>query len=656
LIAFPSHNLHLFTLHAKQPVNYASNRLESLTERDETPSSGIQSNLDAIISSPLAPRTPATAGRAKPPMEEMHPSKAHHSTAQKPDSGLPLSFVDIEATGSNQSSGVKQQTPSKISTPTFDFRFARPAPQLGPEAQRMMDELREEALRIKVKLAAEREEEKRNGGEESAAGIGGRKIAQPKGKVGRFSDVHMAEFKKMDSIAGHPSAFRAQPGRFTPATTSLKRSPSKAQLDDGEELHRMTRHASQETERLENTAPAKRARKRVADDTSSARPVSMDDDKVLPTTPTIPRSRSTFLTSITTPTQASLARSASVKKPATQIPTLSRSPSKPNLNATPKAFQKSATMNDLDNVPRSEPKSFLRSPGKFDRVKSILRYPSLSAKKPNAMQTSIPMLSRSPSKPNLDKALPSIPTTPVGIGSSKPAKHVNFTPDTVNKHAATVQHSPSPMKSGIPRSTSKTNLRAKYLGGAKIQTNVQYPSVVDHPGLEKDTAEVEYPSLAGVRPLPEAPGQSMSQPHLPPSVPGTFTFRSDHTISFGTSPKGFGSSPGQASVRQVRQSIFPNSMPGSFPGANKENTEPLPAVGMANKKRRRVDSDDEDEQEVDRSPKKHKAAAAEGPMLIGPNLQAAQMTPKAKIPSPAKKKGVLSLSRLNMLARPKMRK
>jgi len=265
-------------------------------------------------------------------------------------------------------------------------------------------------------------------------------------------------------------------------------------------------------------------------------------------------------------------------------------------------------------------------------------------------------LSRSPSKPNLAKALPSVPTTPVGNGTSKTAKHVNFTPDTLNKHATTVQNSPSPMKSGIPRSTSKTNLRVKYVGSAKAQANVQYPSIADHPSLEKDATKVEYPSLAGLRPLPEAPRQTMSV--LPPSVPGTFTFRSDHTISFGASPKGFGSSLGQASLRQVRQSILPNSMPGAFPGNNKENTEPLPAVphGMANKKRRRVDSDDETEEEIERSPKKHKSTVAEGSMLMAPDLQAEKMTPKSKLPSSAKKKGVLSLSRLNMLARPKMRK
>lgn len=585
-------------------------------------------------------------------MEEMHPSKAHHSTTQQPDAGLVLGFSDIQAAGPNQPSGVKQQTPSKISAPTFDFRFAHPGPQLGPEAQRMMDELREEALRIKVKLAAEREEEKRNAGGGFTAHIGSRKIAQPKGKVGRFSDVHMAEFKKMDSIAGHPSAFRAQPGRFTPTSAGLKRSPSKAQLDDKEATHRKTGQASEENERLENTAPAKRARKHVDDDTSSsARPVAADDKKVMPTTPTIPRSQSKFLSAIRTPTQASLARTASVKKP-TQIPTLSRSPSKPNSNATPKTLTKSATMNTLNGAQTTEPRSFFHSPIKFDRVKSILRYPSSSTKKPYAGPASIATLSRSASKPNLDKALPSAPATPNRDGISKTAKHVNFTPDTVNKHSVTVHNSPSAIKSGISRSTSKTSLRTKLMSMAKVE----YPSIADHPGLEEDSAKVEYPSLASVRPLPDNSHQAIS--HLPPSVPGTFTFRSDHTISFGASPKGFGSSPGQASVRQVRQSLFPSTVPGSFPGADKENIEHLPAVphSIANKKRRRVDSDDEAEEESERSPKKHKTAFAGSSMSTAPNLQAEKMTPKSKLLSPAKKKGVLSLSRLNMLARPKMRK
>lgn len=177
-----------------------------------------------------------------------------------------------------------------------------------------------------------------------------------------------------------------------------------------------------------------------------------------------------------------------------------------------------------------------------------------------------------------------------------------------------------------------------------------YPSIANLPNIGVSSKVVDYPSLAGVRPLPEPPRQVP-----PPSVPGTFTFRSDHTISFGSSPKGFGSSPGQASVRQVRPSVLPSAMPGSFPSGNKENSAPLPSVphGMANKKRRRVESDDEEaEEEIERSPKKTKTVP-EGHMLFAPKLQT---TPRAKTPSPVKKKGVLSLSRLNMLARPKMRK
>lgn len=628
-----------------QLLNHAANRLGSLAEGDETPSAYAPSNFDTT---PHTPRTPATAGRVKPSLEEMHPSKVQHSTTHKPDSGLRLGFTDVNATGNNQPSGITQQTPTKlgISDSSFEFTFARPGPQLGPDAQRMMDELRGEALRIKARLAAEREEEKRR--QDESAVVEGRKIAQPKGKAGRFSDVHMAEFKKMDSIAGHPSAFRAQPGRFTPATNNLKRTQSKAQLDDRDEAQKrgeLSTGRPEDSDRLENTAPAKRARKHIADDASSARPVSRDVNKSLPATPTRPQPSS--LAALTTPTQASLSRAASAKKPASQIPMLAKSPSKPNLNETPKRLTKSATDNNVSSIPRTQTKSFIHSPNKLDRVKSILRYPS-SAKKP----TSIPSLSRSPSKPNLEKSLPALPVTP---GGNHNAKHVNFTPKTVNENNSLVQNSPSPMKSGIPRSTSKINFGIRAVGPSMSPAKkLQYPATREDKGKGKASGDVEYPSLASVRPLPEPPRQFGMQQHPHPSAPSNFTFRHDHTINFGKSPAGFGSSPGQSSIRQVRPSIAPNRIPGSFPG-NKENTPPIPSVphGMPNKKRRRVESDDEEDEEVQRSPKKQKAA--EGSMLMAPKLQGPK-TPASKNSGPAKKKGVLSLSRLNMLARPKSRR
>lgn len=309
-------------------------------------------------------------------------------------------------------------------------------------------------------------------------------------------------------------------------------------------------------------------------------------------------------------------------------------------------------MNNFSSFPRSDSKKILHSPGKLDRMKSILRHPSFSSKKPST----IPSLTRSPSKLNLEKVLPTIPKTPSGLENSKSVKHVNWTPDTVNKHSATAENSPSPIKSGIPRSISKIAMKARSLDQPESM-DVEYSTIINHlgPGVQKD--KVEYPSLPSPRPLPQPPRQLASEQRPPPSIPGTFTFRSDHTINFGASPKGFGSSPGQASVRQVRPSIAPRSVPGSFPDANKENVENLPSIphGMANKKRRRVESNGEEEPVSERSPKKHKSTAAEGPMLMAPRIMAEKMASKSSIPSPAKKKG-LSLSRLNLLARPKMRK
>lgn len=477
----------------------------------------------------------------------------------------------------------------------------------------------------------------------------------------------------MDSIANHPSSFRAQPGRATTATTALKRTQSKAKLGgrgatQGSNSSEDTVDA--ESDRLENTAPAKRARTRMTDDTSSLRPVSRGktEDAPLPSTPR--HQTSGLPASLATPTQASLARAQSIKKPKTQIPSLSKSPSKPNLQSTPRGWTKSSTMNSIAGSMTAPSKSMLRTPSRLDRVKSILKHTgsSFTTKKPEK-PSAIPSIARSASKPNL-KDFPSVPTTPVGINHSQSMKHVGLTPETKRHNEAkyieaTVAQSPSPVKSGIPRSTSKPNLRA----ASSVASRRSAPQQEASKGQKKDgemsrtdAVGVEYPSLTGVRPLPEPPRQA-PPPHLPPSIPGTFTFRSDHTISFGASPKGFGPSPHQATVRQVRRSIFPNIMPGSYPDGNKENTDTpvresskkptslstIPTVphGMSNKKRRRVESDGEEEA---RSTKKHKVP--DGAMLMAPRLQAENTTITSSL---GKKKG-LTLSRLNMLARPKSRR
>jgi hypothetical protein len=530
----------------------------------------------------------------------------------------------------------------------------------------MMDELREEALRIKAKLAEEREEYKRHDSGNNLTPIGGRKIAQPKGKASRFSDIHMAEFKKMDSIAGHPSSFRAQTGRPNPVpvTKSLKRTQSKANLAETEEFKQTPKSLKRSQSKADlggseqgsaipqplkrsqskaslgdrgekikparstpglqqidsqNGTPAKRVRREETNEkVTSTKPKDKEQVANPPATPQSHRVQSDFLNHLTTPTQASLARAATVNQSLSKIPSISHSPSKSDL-ATPGRLTKSVTTSHFSSITRS-----------------IFRRNDKSA---------IPALVKSPSKVNLNKDLPSVPSTPNGTDRAKSIKRVNFTPTTAPKNLPAVQASPSPVKSGIPRSKSNINLKG-----------VSYPSL---PAVNRDEpGRVEYPSLSPIRPLPLPPRKD----DPPQSVPGNFTFRSDHTISFGQSPRGFGSSPGQASLRQVRPSVLSSEMPGTFPASDKENIEKLPVIahGMPNKKRSREESDEEGEEEIERSPKKQKAQhITEGDTLMVPRVQAKIMSekaaPKSKIPSPAKR-SILSLSRLNMLARPKNRR
>ncbi|OIW33002.1 hypothetical protein CONLIGDRAFT_651789 [Coniochaeta ligniaria NRRL 30616] len=666
---------------AKSPTPKPAPALSSLTEGDESVYEDAVPSIDAIVSSP-APKTPGQSSPIRPPMSEMHPSRAHHSMAP-PSSGLRLGFSDINpATGSSNLPAVAQSTPTKIGTglpsSDFTFRFTREAAsdlKLGPEAQRIMADIREEAARIKADLKAKAEAEKQAEDETN-----GRKIAKPKGKAGRFSAAHMAEFKKMDSIENHPSAFRAQPGRFTPST-GLKRTQSKANLNDSETPRskgkmfppKPVAKANDEPE-----SPVKRARQRIEDDTSSSRPISRDGSF-------IPRpkssgndissiNRSKSVASLMTPTKSSLARAAAAKTP---MGSKIKSPSL--LSGLKRSATTKTPGTGISRI--VSPNITIRSPSgsrTFAKVRSMFRSDKTVVEK---TKSSIPVMPGSTTSLALDKPLPSLPTaTP-----AKATKHVVFTPQT-KRVLETTQASPSPLKSGIPKSKIRQPLG-----------EVRYPTLDTIMTGDDTTDDVSYPDLSSHKALPEPPVSAAKTT----AAPGTFTFRSDKTISFGpTSPKGFGPSPGQSSVRQVRPSIAPTfSMPGSFPGPapvcstspNKENEAPampsnIPTPtttvfralphGMINKKRHRVSSDEEEAEQAaaERAAKKRRAESVpEGDALLAPRLMAsgrkaaptfspakrfgAPGTPSGVVASPSpRKKAGMSLSRLNMLARPKNRR
>lgn len=773
-------HLLIWLLQATKKVEAAA--LEAVTEHNEateSQSSPQKAADTATMASPnkssaTVPETPKDSSPVKPNWSEMHPSKAHHTTgAVSP--GFILGFTDIKANdktrGHAPTCATPTPTPAKPDQRGPEFTFRAPLPkadldlELSSDARRIMDELRDKAQKIKADLVAKQQEEQTRRAQDP---ITGRKIAMPKGKAGRFSAAHMAEFKKMDSIENHPSAFRAQNNRLaTPLSKGgLKRSPSKANLDDNDPavLSKTTpaiaaARAAHATEG--RSTGSKRVRQLLEDDVSTSRPNSRDGSSIPrpksrgKDAAAMPRSQSS-LASLMSPTKSSLARTVA-SKPGSQESLLSSSTG--SLGVLPK----SRTTGNLTSVPKKEEtKPEVVSSGRFERVKSMFRSaPKASAKPPVKAPSGIPLPSGASKTPGLQRSVKA-PQMPLTTPGRKLQKRIAITPQT--NLATLAQNSPLVFKSGVPRSPTRAALG-----------DITYPSlsaVMELQGAGKET--VSYPDLS--RHLNEssesvelaaADGESEVTERLPPTVPGTFTFRSDHTIKFGNAPpSGFGSSPGQASVRHVRPSILPSEgMPGSFPSrlsslnifgkrqstsSNKENVEPsveatkppvssskkklaIPVSRMAvkgaskvahrdrvflydpiphgipNKKRHRDVAWDEDEKALEeeqehRAAKKrrdnselpdaaallapHKLAAEKSSAVTGlettspakmstsgvaarsavgtgagGSLALALKSPSpvktmSSVPgsrSPTKKKAVLSISRLNMLARPKYR-
>ena len=565
----------------------------------------------------------------------MHPSKVQQSTAKQPDSGLRFGFVDISSRTTSPSKAtvkaVQSGTPTKsngtqlnqFSSPTFEFKWNRPDSELSVEGRKIMESVRDDAAKIKLKMQQERDEQARKDVEtDQLYGVEGRKIAKMKGKAGRYSDVHMQEFKKMDSIAGHVSAWKNK--IQANSSISLKRSKSKAGLDKTEQSATQQRPIKslmrdQTYDRLENTAPGKRTKQNHHNDTSAARPSSRDSGPDNRNnafmSANLPQSRFGMPSVMTTPTKASLARAASVKQSkSSNIPSLGRSKSNKQLTCQP--------------PPKTEGNyKYLPSLPRFGSMKSILSksQPKFSDDPVKvAAGTHLPPPSR---QPHLDKELPSIPGTPsTEIHRSPTTKHVEFTSTTKSTcELATI--SPSPSKAPAPHI---------------IHQGAAPSKAIDH---------VVYPPLAKTGPLMSNPTQ-----------PCDFTFRSPRTVQFGPATSGL-TSP---TIRQVRPSGV------ATPLSAFDN---LPAIphGLSNKKRRRPECDEEDIENLEpgeamTDEEGSRAKRQKGMSRLGSGIPGSSHvggTKKivgrdSKIAKPmnsrVKGRGVLSLSRLNMLARPKDRR
>lgn len=428
--------------HEEPTVNARSNTQSTPTAKAaQTPKSS-QSQRKSPAKTP-------TTSLTRPNHFEMHPSKVQQSTTKQADSGLILGFNPIkkDAQGNVVKETPAHNTPSKTTTspestfygtPALDFKLSSQETQLSDEAKKLMESVRQEVARNKANMVRENPSNITAGPSQNAE----RKIAKPKGKANRFSDVHMAEFKKMDSIAGHASAFRATPGRFQPVQKTLKRTNSKARLDEPESKN----------------SPAKTTQKASAPTTPSAKRVKQDKPETTPqnrqTNPrsAIARPKAGVRSSLLTPTRASMARASTSLKPprTTMIPSLSRSPlSKPA---------------DAPSTPRTEfnPR-FKSNIPTLSSLKSILRrHQPLFSKDPTKIaagthQTApdfTPELLLQPSRESSHEPAAATPS---------PKKRVGFTPCT----------QPRPTEEVISPSPSK------------IPTTITYPS----------TSDVVYPSL-----------------------------------------------------------------------------------------------------------------------------------------------------------------
>ncbi|KAF1958412.1 hypothetical protein CC80DRAFT_30386 [Byssothecium circinans] len=213
-------------------------------------------------------RTPSNRTPIVPETQEMHPALHHASTAKMLDEARWLGFQNLGAHTAPPKAtrpAAGQATPSKTTTATpntpaaakdsptsgFQFRFRMKSPfsGLSPKSSSILKN-RKDAAAADPRALFKADEFCAPADLEPK-----RKTAVPKGKMKRFSDIHMSQFKKMDSIANHPSAFR--PVQLTNAP--LKKSHSKVDLHKPELSAKTPNKLKRSQSKMDVTEPAPKA-------------------------------------------------------------------------------------------------------------------------------------------------------------------------------------------------------------------------------------------------------------------------------------------------------------------------------------------------------------------------------------------------------------
>jgi len=545
------------------------------------------------------PNTPATTTRPSP--QDMHPARYQSTVKKQPTEQcfgtvVAADFPAIPTTivaGAMlpPSSPVAKLTAKRQSfaAPDFEFKF-RQSTDMSSEAQRMMDEVREQAAKIKGDLAIHREVQERKDDEIDAHY--GRKIATPKAKSSRYSGVHKDEFQKMNSIANHSSTFRASvaqpaaPPAMSPAkTTKVPLRPEAAAVVPpaklpGSTLKRTASSKSLNGKEDDMTSPAKRRRTGVAGLVGRFEHAPQQDSARVvtnsrPGTPSATSSTSgatRIIPGSATTTKPALGRFETVKNQNSTTSTLSTvapSPAVPKPFSTPAATRIAAPLTSGKKARTS----FVQRLANMSPVKSILRRPQPNySNDPHKLAAgthiSTPKsTTKTVTDNNISSLLPDLQGTPPPRPSNRKEKHVAF--PTVKDEQRATQLTPSP---------------------AKPTNTIVYPML----NLEQSTPSAVQPSPTRLL-VPH-----MNSAKARASVAGTadFTFRSAQRLDF--SPERSKAALLNANtartstptIRHVRASdVTPYLLNGTASASAKKLAD-LPTVphGLSNKKRKRTRS------------------------------------------------------------------
>ncbi|KAI8936703.1 hypothetical protein NX059_007095 [Plenodomus lindquistii] len=677
---------------AKKPAaNRAASKLPQVTATPHKSNPSKAQQLAAASS-----RTPKDRTPIKPAGQEMHPAHHHASTAKVLDEARWLGFQSLGAqtAASNAGPGTPSKTPAPTGTrkamdvessPDFRFRFKSPFPiqkgsntdeaDLSPSSRNI---LRDAAISGTP-----------GGGSRAIFGTTEfstkadmspqRKKVEAKGKMARFSDVHLAQFKKMDSIANHASAFRADPTRFKPVTQSLKKTPSKPELGKTDPKLKRTQSKADLGE-SSAAGGLKRTQSKMDVGESASRipptPLKRTQSKMDLTGSNLPRSQSSIRSGLPSsrdgrPASSEGGGNAAAKRvkrtevddASTNRPTSSEGASAAQVPSVATPARKITSQTALPRIAArlmTPTKASLARSQSVKVAKSVSMIPSLMNSPSTANQIPSPSpvkLVKGPaaannlfSPTNLGKAMRdgardrflqagrnldrvrSILRTPSRKFSNDPAKiaagtHMSPPP------ALTVPAIPAtaPVKKHVNFSNST-------LGGATHEELGKSPSPMKfRAGSEVPMGAVIYPTLqaGGVQypelsqddnSLAESPSRRLTFGGEAANHPRTFSFEAGKSVKFGPASAG--------TIRVVRNSD------GSSSDGKKRKLEPVQET-----------SDKENDQSADgnmRSAKKMKPTLAAPPKTRASASKLHRQTPG--------RGGAISKSRLNFLATPKRSK